>query len=332
MLVECMFQVYRGHHLCRVASAASDLCQHTTGQCNVRTAWPPKCSGQVGFRDEDACTVRRTVQNQYGVTRSDQQYPANTGIQASVTKFRFQNNMPVEVCDEWYYAVHYLKSAISSIKDSLNDLGNSSDEVGGLNGFARPYRYTSDDIVDIRRLQSPDEGIYLRSIMHDAVLSETCTTMLQEYCETPRDVSTVPLNSNAAGSVAKFLAPTALALGNDVQFPCNCPVSSRSLVHGASAELLKYLDAETFYHELISRLSHSDDSYVLLHCDGVRRNLVLDSSGLLRLDSLHDSPLLSAGTSSGLTPGGSDDRQKLPNIDQLRAIQDNLANNVCDLF
>ena len=331
-----MYQVYRGHCICRVASATSEGCHRTSRQLEIQTYWPQKCSVQVGGREGGTCSIRHTECG-HSMVGLDHPYPRD-GIQSSVTKFRFENNQPVEVCDEWYYIVRYLKSMVSNVEESLNDLGLSSlTEADGLNWYARPYHYTTDDIVDIRRLHSPDESVYSRSTVYDATLSETDADMSQKHC-TEASVSVddstdrfhAPHILNLGSSFDKFLASTASAVCDLVQFRCDCSISRDLLRHGGPAELLPYLDAKTFYSGLLTGLDQSHNSYVL-HCDNVSRQLVFDSSGLLRVENSQDPHLLSSGTSSSLTPSGNGDKQKLPNVDQLRAVQDNLAYNVCNL-
>ena len=239
----------------------------------------------------------------------------------------------MEVCEEWYYVIHYLKSVVNNIEESLNDLGISSsvDEGDGLKWYARPYHYTADDIVDIKRLQSPDKSIY-------PAFRETYDHMPHRYCEKSNvavDDSTsgipAPHISSACGSLDRFLASSALAVSDLVQRQCDCVISNDLLRHGGPAELLPYLDTKTLSSGLITGLELSHNSYVL-HCENVSRQLMWDSFGLLRLENSRDTRVLSAGTSSDLTPGGNGDEQELPNIDQLRAIQDNLAYNVCSII
>jgi len=233
---------------------------------------------------------------------------------------------------------------VNNFEESLNAvkcdaaLSSSVEEVDGLTWYAQPYQYTADDIVDIKRLRSPDISSYSAVSLCDATANET----LQKYAE--KSNVTISICSeryevpNATRSLDRFLASTALAVCGLVQFRCDSCVSvSDSFFgelepHGSSAHLLPYLDARTFYDGLLSGLNKQSHNSCILHCDNVPRQLVLDSLGLLHLESSPDSRLLSAGTSSELTPGGNEDKQKLPNIDQLRAIQDNLAYNVCRNF
>ena len=332
----CFDQVYRGHCICRVASVTSEVCHSISRPLEIQSSLPQKCSIRVGSKEKDSCSTRHT-DHKCSMVGSDYQYPSG-GIQSSVTKFRFENNRPAEVCEEWYYIVHYLKTAVNDVELSLkHDFGiSSAEDLDGLSRYARPYHYTADDIVDIRRLHSPEESIYSRSTVYDADISETCahvSTMSQQACEkstvdNSANVFHLPSIGNMGNSLDKFLASTALAVCDLIQFQCNCSVSQDLMQHGGPSELLPYLDAKTFYSGLLSRLNQSHNSY-LLHCDNVSRQLVLDSFGLLHVESSQNSHLFSTGTSSDLTPGGNGDKEKLPNVDQLRAIQDNLAYNVC---
>lgn len=316
--------MYRRQCVCRVASAALESCHPTSRQHEIQTA-----------KDEGTCSVSRMDHKHCSTIRFNHQYPS-CGIQTSITKFCFENNKPAEVCDEWYGAVQYLKSMVNNIEVSLNELGISYlEEMDGLKWNARPYHYTTDDIVDIRRLHSPDESVYSRSTVYDETPSEKCAEMSQQYCEqstVATDVSSdrfhAPHVSKVGTSLDGFFTSTASAVCDLVQFRCSCSVCRDLLRHGRPDELLPYLDEKTFYSGLLSRRDRSHNSFVL-HCDNVSRQLVMDSFGLLRLESSQDPQLLYAGTASSLTPGGNDDKQKLPNIDQLRAIQDNLAYNVC---
>ena len=317
-----------------MASATAEGCHETCGQPEILTSWSQKCSTQVGIRERGDFSDRDTEHKHYSVVRFDQHYPS-TGIQSSVTKFRFENHIALEACEEWYYVVHYLKSVVTNIEGSLNDFGISYDiEAHDLNWYARPYHYTADDIVDIRRLQSPDEGISSVSS-----LSKTCDHLSQKYGEISNAVMDVSTNrfqpacvSNQCSSLDKYLASTALAVCNLVQRRCDCGISADLQQHGGPAELLPYLDAKTFCGGLLTGLELPQSSYVL-RCDNISRQLVLDSFGLLHLERLRDPLLFSAPTStSSLTPDGDGDKQKLPNIDQLRAIQDNLAYNVRPTF
>jgi len=317
-----------------VAYVTSEHCYPAVKQLESQTACPQTCSMQVSVSGNRACSVRHTERKHCSMVRSDHQYPVG-GIQSSVTKFRFENHSPVEVCDEWYYVVHYLKSMVNNVEETLSDFRISSvEDADGLDWYARPYRYTSDDIVDIRRLHSPDEGIYSRSTVYDTTLTDTCSHVADKYCEKSDDAFDIstdvlysPDVSNVGSSLDKFLASTALAACNLVQFRCDCSLSRDLLQYGGPTELLSYLDAKTFYSGLLTRLDQLHNGYVL-HCNNMSRQLVLDSSGLLHMESSPDPHLLSAGTSSGLTPAGNGDKQKLPNVDQLRAIQDCLAYNV----
>ena len=331
-----LYQVYRGHCICRVASVTSEVCHSISRQLEIQPSLPQKCSIRVGSKAKDSRSVRH-AEHKCSVVGFDHQYPSG-GIQSSVTKFRFENNRPAEVCEEWYYIVHYLKTAVNDVELSLkHDLGiSSAEDLDGLSRYARPYHYTTDDIVDIRRLHSPDSSIYSRSTVYDANISETCPHVSQQHCEKSAVNSSsngfhLPSIENVGNSIDKFLASTALAVCDLVQFRCNCSISRDLMQHGGPSELLPYLDAKTFYGGLLSRLNQSHNSY-LLHCDNVSRQLVLDSFGLLHVESLPNPHLFSTGTSSDLTAGGNGDKEKLPNIDQLRAIQDNLAYNVCDTF
>jgi len=260
-------------------------------------------------------------------------YPSG-GIQSSVTGFRFEDNQPAEVCNEWVYAVHYLKMVVSNVEVSLKELAVTyAEELDGSYCYARPYHYTSDDIVDLRRLHSPHESIYSRSTVYDANPSEMGADMPQKYWEKsslPADGFHLPSVSNVGSSLDNFLASTALAVCDLAHFHCNCVFSQDLLRHGGPSELLPYLDARTFYSGLLTRLNPSQISHVI-HCNNVSRQLMLDSCGIVHLKSSRDPWLLSAGTSD-IAPAGNGDKQKLPTIDQLRAIQDNLADNVCCHF
>ena len=287
---------------------------------------------QVAAREEDSSLIRHT-EHKCSMIGFDDPYPSG-GIQSSITKLNFENNSPAEVCDEWYYIVHCLKTAVNDVEISLKrDLGiSSAEESDGLSWYARTYHYTTDDIVDIRRLHSPDDGIYSRSTVYDADVSTTCNHISPKYCEKSNvDISAngvhLPSISNVGNCLDKFLASTALAVCDLVQFRCNCNVSQDLMQYGGPTELLPYLDAKTFYSGLLTRLDQSYNSY-MLHCDNVSRQLVFDSFGLMHIESSRNPRLFSTGTSSDLTPGGNGDKEKLPNIDQLRAIQDNLAYNV----
>jgi len=332
----CLFvcQVYRNQCICRLASVLTESCHTTSREIEIQTDSTQKCSLEFGFPDKDAYSVRQIDYKPCRMVGFDNYYPAG-GIQSSITKFRFEDNRPVEVCDEWYYTIHYLKSMVNNVEELLNDSNISSiEDTNGLNWFARPYHYTKDDIIDIRRLQSPDKRIHSSVTDYDIAGDETCTRISQKYCEKTSvdiDISADRFPSNADNSALdKFLASTALAtLCTTVPFHCGC----RDLLqHGTAAELFPYLDAKTFYSRLVTGLGQSQHSLHVLHCDTVSQSLVMDSSGLLNFDNREDPRLLSAGTSVDLTPGGNGDKQKLPNIDQLRAIQDNLAYNVCHVL
>ena len=295
---------------------------------------PRKSFAQLRFRDDRPGSS--TEHKQSSMVGFDMDYPA-CGIESSVTKYRFENNKEVELCDEWNYAVHYLKLVLNSFEASLNDLSASSaEQVASLNWYARPYHYTTDDIVDLRRIQTPDESIYSRSTVHGATLRETCGDMSPKCGEQPDaavDISTNTFHSphvsnvGTSNSLDKFLASTALAICDIVQFRCDCGISRDLPWHNQPDELLPYLDANPICNRLQTRLDQSLNTH-MLHCEKVSCQQLLDSFGLLHLESSRDTQLLAAGSSSSLTPDGSEDKQKLPNIDQLRVIQDNLAYNV----
>jgi len=310
--------------------------RHTTNrQIEIQTDPSQKYSVQFNLGDKDACSVRQIEYKQCRMAGFDRHYP-DGDVQSSVTKFRFEDNRPVEVCDEWYYTVHYLKSVVSDIEQSLNDLGiSSAADTNGLRWFARPYHYTKDDIIDIHRLQSPDERIHSTVADYDVAMSETDESMSQKYHEKSSvdvDVSadqflSVFVSNAESNSLDKFLASTALAtVCNIVPLHCSC---GGLFSHGGAAELFPYLDEKTFCSGLLTGLSQTHHSLHVLHCGTASQPLVMDSFGLLYFGDRQDPRMLSAGISADLTPGGDGNKQKLPNIDQLRAIQDNLAFNVC---
>jgi len=326
-----MCQVFRNQCICRLASVLTESCHTTTGQIEAQNDSSQKYSVQYGFGDKDADSVRRITYKQCSMAGFD--YDCSG---ASVTKLRFEDNGPVEICDEWYYTIQRLKSLVNILEESLNDLGlSSAEDVNDLYLFARPYHYTMDDIVDIHCLRSPDEKIHSSVTHYDVDAREAYDHMSQKYYQKSIVDINVPAEklpsvsvSNAESSgLDKYLASTALdAVCNIMPVYCGC----RDLLqHGGPAELLPYLDAKTFYSGLLSGLSQSHYNLHVLHCDAVSLPLVMDSSTLLYSGYSQEIRLLSAGTSVDLTPGGNGDKQKLPNIDQLRAIQDNLAYNVC---
>jgi len=327
------YQIYRNQCICRLASVLTENCHTTNRQVEAETDSSQKYSAQFSFGDKDVCSFgqieHRNVDRCYATGR----------IQSSVTKFRFEENTPVEICDEWYYTVHYLKTVVSSIEDSLHDFRTSSvEDVNGLSWFARPYHYTKDDVVDIRRLQSPDERIHLAVTDFDAAAHETYDRESQKCCEKSGfsvdifadRLPSVFISNTQRIDLDKYLASTALAtLCSIIPFHCSCQDLLR---HGRPAELFPYLDAKTFYSCLLNGLGESSRRLHILHCDTASRPLVVDSATLLYLGNRPEPQLLSSGTSVDLTPGRNGDKQKMPNIDQLRAIQDNLAYNVCHVM
>jgi len=330
-----MYQVYRNQCVCRLASVLTESCHTTNGQIEAQHDCSQKYSVQLGFGDKDAGSVKLMEYKRCNMARFEHDYLTG-GSQSSVTKFRFQDNRPVEICDEWYYTIQNLKSLINSLEESLNDLGvSSAEDVNDLHWFARPYHFTKDDIIDIHRLRSPDERIPSAITDFSVAEDEVYDGMSQKYSEkssvdigVPADRFPSVLDSNATNtSLDRFLACTSLAaVCNIVPFYCSCQDLLRQ---GGPAELLPYLDAKTFYSGFLIGLGQSCHGLHVLQCDAVSQPLVMDSSGLLCFGDGRESRLLSSGTSVDLTPGGNGDKQKLPNIDQLRAIQDNLAYNVC---
>jgi len=335
-------QVYKGQCICRVASATAEGYHPRRTQHEIQLLQHQKCSAQVSIRDKNCLALDHTEHKHCSIVGSAHHYPS-TGIQSSITKFRFEDNRAVEVCEEWHYVIHYLKSVVNNFEESLNDIALSSSvaEADGVKWYAQPYQLTADDIVNIKLLRSPDISNYSSSLC-DAHVNETCDHSLQKHCEKSNIAFNICTERyevpNVASSLDRFLVSTALAICDLVQLRCDSCVSisggfPRELQHHrGSVELLPYLDAKTFYNGLVTGLSEQSHNGCLLHCDNVPRQLVLDSFGLLRLVSSQDPRLLSAGASSDLMPGGNEDKQKLPNIDQLRAIQDNLAYNVCQVF
>jgi len=314
-----MFQVYSNQCICRIASALSEGGRPSNRQLEFQRTPSQKPAVENDLASKPCSVIGFHDCNPH------------TGIQSSVTKLRFEDNCPVEVCEEWLHAVRCLKSAINDVEESLNSLKrNSAEDSDSLHWFARPYHYTADDIVDRRHLMLPDVYTYSRTTDYSA----TPAHMAEKYDDKSNASGDISLGrfpsavaSNAECSLDVFLAYMT-AVFNVVQFNGTSSVSRDLLQDGGSTELLPYLDAKTFYMQLLSGLDRSDNSYVL-HCDDVSRHLLLVSSDLLQSERSSDLRLLSASPSSDLTPSGNGDKQKLPNIDQLRAIQDNLAFSVC---
>ena len=287
------------------------------------------------------CSVMKPEHKHCSMIGFGHHWPAG-GVQSSVTRFRFEDNKAVEICDEWYYITHYLKSMVNHMEESLSSIGISAvDDVDGLN-WCRPYHYTADDIVDVRCVRLV-ENSYLWNSGYNVEFSESPAEQMQNNYDKANnavgEVSTQsfmdqcqqPSFSNTESNIDKFLASsTRYAYGLDAFHNDTC--FSRDLLQRIPAELMPYVDAKTFSAELLTRLDELHNSYILRCDESISRHFVLDSSGFLFFDSSEEPRLLSSGTSSDLTSGGSGDEQKLPNGDQLRAVQDNLAYNVCLTF